>query len=1383
MAKVTVTLPGSSVVDVGAAIQYILGAGNYVSLGNQLSASGNEIFLGFVAFRESPGSGDFQLNDVFISIRIATSQTQNVDSVGPDFSNVMENGGTIVAQLSDGTSYSFPVPISNFDTTEPYAWRANSLSSTQESEINTFASQIGSLTDKDLTLTFDDGTSRELVGTAQLGAPVALGLLTVTPPSAPSFDNAVGNDEVWMMGIAIDDVVVPLANGHPSPIYTVVGALPPGLTFSPATRTISGTLTGIGSGTITIRASNSEGSANWSFGYTIAKAFSISLFSASGHIALLANFLVEREPRSGNADQIHLWSDGGIAPAAGSITEGSVAYNPETGNSFNTFLRRVALAITPQFFIFNRATGVSDSLDTVVGVENVTIVRNTNPVTFITLEADSNNTGGGGFVGWSVGGNGLTSTEWDFVNAIADGDQVIVALHRGVAQYDPVFALVGSATSGSPTASGTLTVGARPVVSLEGSASFGSPSAVGTLSVRDAEAINLVGSASSGSPTAVGTLSVIAPVSLALEGFASSFPPVASGELTVRAPAKTSLSGVAASGDPAAQADLTVDSLALSDFNSLGLELDSAAVIARGNEATFFYVRAPRSPVTGTLIEGEVGTGSIEAPINIIRFLGDDRLIIGDSEADLNIRQYFESGDGSDLTLHFQTDDLQFEFLVADRINSGGGNVVRFDLTSAENDIVATVGFHQRFILAFYRVLTVHLTGSASSGAPATRGLLSVSNLYEGSAVSGAPIARGTLTVADAVGADLEGSASSGSPQARAILSVTNPGQVLLTGSASSGSPRAVGTLTVVLPTPTPLTGRAVGGSPTASATLSVGFPTGTALSGFARAGEPQASGLLTVQISIGLRGIARAGNPLARGTLSVGFPVTISLTGFANSGLPLASGTLSVKDAATISLIGRAVAGSAIASGRITVDGVAGPVIIREGKLFVTVILNNEDVSVYADPVTWELDEYEGSTISTLNIELRDSEETRILAGKDPEELLDVIEWSDIILEGRYGDSYENAQQNHAERLFAGMVAEVSTVPDDESLGLIVTLSCLDWKALLDRNFFSSHFYRITDRQIISRSFALSGLDEINYGTLVDETEEELSLSFQGASLRQMMDSVTEQNGFVWDVDKYKNLIHAPEIEGRATRIAFSDDADDDATYPCYDFLKHDSSSQFNEVELHGSTRLQEIVHQTYSGNGRRVLFRLSIDSTLPENDYPRIIRGPEDDENDVPQIEVWDTELSEWIPLSVGIAGNEDVDVQWNPALSTVRFGEPPPNRREAWRISGRSLSRISTRKSDRALQRRVGHTFKKILNVPEVDTQEEADRVADAFLREQGAFNRISFMHNEDGVKIGDIVEVTHSRYRLNNEKYTVYQNVMRHLGNQEYEYKVTANRVEV
>ena len=97
----------------------------------------------------------------------------------------------------------------------------------------------------------------------------ATAAVLAAPNSAPVFATDTGAAQSWVVGQAITPIIVPAANGSPTPTYAAAGALPGGLTFTAASRMISGTPTAAGNGTITIRASNVEGSDDWTVAYTI----------------------------------------------------------------------------------------------------------------------------------------------------------------------------------------------------------------------------------------------------------------------------------------------------------------------------------------------------------------------------------------------------------------------------------------------------------------------------------------------------------------------------------------------------------------------------------------------------------------------------------------------------------------------------------------------------------------------------------------------------------------------------------------------------------------------------------------------------------------------------------------------------------------------------------------------------------------------------------------------------------------------------------------------------------------------------------------------------------------------------------------------------------
>ena len=106
---------------------------------------------------------------------------------------------------------------------------------------------------------------------------------SITNPAniAPSFEDTSGANQMWTANIAITNITVPLASGFPIPTYSVVGMLPTGIAFATNTRVISGTPTTAGMGIIIIRATNTQGTADWSINYDIAAALTTPSFASN----------------------------------------------------------------------------------------------------------------------------------------------------------------------------------------------------------------------------------------------------------------------------------------------------------------------------------------------------------------------------------------------------------------------------------------------------------------------------------------------------------------------------------------------------------------------------------------------------------------------------------------------------------------------------------------------------------------------------------------------------------------------------------------------------------------------------------------------------------------------------------------------------------------------------------------------------------------------------------------------------------------------------------------------------------------------------------------------------------------------------------------------
>ena len=169
MARVTITLLDSAYDGVGggAPIHWDFLNNDEPSLGDTLSASGNTLYLGI--FRVL-GTGQ-------VVIQLTSAPGETASDPGPEFSDEMETYGTVTMVASDGTAY----VLSIGDTTEPYFWSAPAAA-------GTFAHHVFSLSDRTLTVTFDDN---------QNANPVVSGV-TATP------DIISANGTVALSGMATD---------------------------------------------------------------------------------------------------------------------------------------------------------------------------------------------------------------------------------------------------------------------------------------------------------------------------------------------------------------------------------------------------------------------------------------------------------------------------------------------------------------------------------------------------------------------------------------------------------------------------------------------------------------------------------------------------------------------------------------------------------------------------------------------------------------------------------------------------------------------------------------------------------------------------------------------------------------------------------------------------------------------------------------------------------------------------------------------------------------------------------------------------------------------------------------------------------------------------
>ena len=197
------------------------------------------------------------------------------------FTPAFEATGRFIVTASDGETVEFI--LANADQTETYDWTP-----TNSAEVGAFVAHVRGLTDGDATLTLTD-------------APVVLNV-------APAFADNTGNAQTWTQNTAIAPITVPEATGDPVPTYVAVDA-PNGIAFNAGTRVISGTPTTAGSGTITVMATNSAGTADWTVAYTIAAPLTLRerLVGVDGGSGNLIDVTLDDPIAGGNANQHYVY--------------------------------------------------------------------------------------------------------------------------------------------------------------------------------------------------------------------------------------------------------------------------------------------------------------------------------------------------------------------------------------------------------------------------------------------------------------------------------------------------------------------------------------------------------------------------------------------------------------------------------------------------------------------------------------------------------------------------------------------------------------------------------------------------------------------------------------------------------------------------------------------------------------------------------------------------------------------------------------------------------------------------------------------------------------------------------------------------------------------
>ena len=388
MASVTVNLTGfSEFVD---SIAWTDDA----DIGSTFSLNGTNQVLDFVQLNFAGGvPGTFHIS---------------INGIDQRFTSAFEATGRILLEATDGSV--LEVAIADADMSEPYAWIP-----TNSAEVILFANNVRRLTGQDVTLTLTDDP----------------------PPlnSPPSFVAASGNDQQWIVDTAIAEITVPVAAGDPAPTYAVVGVLPAGINFNTGTRIISGIPSELGSGAIRIRATNSEGTADWTVAYTAVTPLALANFDDEGLEVIAAALLVASAPgTSGSTPYADSDRGGTDAPLDGELGLG----DSETVISRISHLSGGVLRLNDNDN--PSALNIGDYFDTGGDGNDLILYLQTLDDGLVSFAIADNLTGGrsAGVVRLSLPSAGVA-----LLNNIATGDRWIFALAR-IPTEDSEWSVVAS---------------------------------------------------------------------------------------------------------------------------------------------------------------------------------------------------------------------------------------------------------------------------------------------------------------------------------------------------------------------------------------------------------------------------------------------------------------------------------------------------------------------------------------------------------------------------------------------------------------------------------------------------------------------------------------------------------------------------------------------------------------------------------------------------------------------------------------------------------------------------------------------------------------------------------------------------------------------------
>ena len=777
-------------------------------------------------------------------LRTASSQAEQSGTAGPDLSSAVEDGAASITITAGSLSLTLAGPNHSGnivdDALEPYVWRGGVGEDTLRSDFATSYLALDATTKAGTTLTFRD-----------------------FEPVSPSWDDNTGDAISGTVGTAISSVTVPeVDDGNPTPTYAAVGALPAGVSFNTTTRVLSFDEDDIeaGSSTITIRATNSAGNADWTVAYSIslpdadAPSASISGDSAVDEGVALS---LSVTTTGGLYDSLaYSWSDGG-AGGTFSAQTATPSYTLSSVTSNTSVV--IACTVTASGTGTNAKSGTSDSVSVGHGVtvRNVPVLTSdTDSIWRLDDRDTSPSTPTGGTTTETH-----TPTGWTRTEPSPSETQAVWRSTRTRNFSDGSFTSAGAWQSPTRTADELLSL--NDIIISDGRRLVDTGSLItvptdGDVFDSDATVEDGDDPPSLGSSDLTATriyltgrtqLRISDSGSGDIEAIFSAGGSQEDYQIHIQTSFDASSVVSLGSDDIDATRSTAARIILGADTDPDGV-LDDVDALASGDRVLFFLTEPDTTPAEP--LEGSTETG---AP---------------STSGDLGTTN--EASLGGSIETGVPSISGALSRMLPDTMFMGGTDT---GAPTVSGDLTTTT--------------EAGLAGSIETGAPNTSGDLSTTTQagFSGSLETGVPTTSGDLGATNE--APVEGSVETGGPTTSGSLSRSVA--AMFGGDVGTGAPRTSGDLSTT--TQAGFVGSVGTGVPSTSGDLSRSIE--AAFSGSVSSGVPSTSGDLGTTTEATLAGSTSTGAPTTSGDL--GTAVSASLSGLVDSGVPDVSGDLSITD------------------------------------------------------------------------------------------------------------------------------------------------------------------------------------------------------------------------------------------------------------------------------------------------------------------------------------------------------------------------------------------------------------------------------------------------------------------------------------------------------